>query len=78
MTGQRACVLVARLQLPSSPWEGNYGCPPAAPAAYGSRPTSFARRVEPVVLETWCRVWLDGQSHAQSLRAMLAECGKAV
>jgi len=26
-----------------------------------------------VVLETWCRVWLDGQGHAQSLRAMLAE-----
>jgi len=24
-----------------------------------------------VVLETWCRVWLDGQSHTQSLRAMV-------
>ena len=31
-----------------------------------------------VVLETWCRVWLDGQSHAQSLRALLAECGEPV
>jgi asparagine synthase (glutamine-hydrolysing) len=28
-----------------------------------------------VVLETWCRIRLDGQSHTQSLRAMLAECG---
>jgi len=28
-----------------------------------------------VILETWFRIWLDGQSHAQSLRAMLAECG---
>lgn len=30
-----------------------------------------------VVLEVWCRVWLDGQSHGQSLRAMLAEGGDA-
>jgi asparagine synthase (glutamine-hydrolysing) len=28
-----------------------------------------------VVLETWCRIRLDGQDHKQSLRAMLAECG---
>jgi asparagine synthase (glutamine-hydrolysing) len=31
-----------------------------------------------VVLETWCRVWLDGQSHANSLRAMLAESSAVV
>ncbi len=31
-----------------------------------------------VILETWCRVWLDGQSPAQSLRALLAECGETV
>ncbi len=30
-----------------------------------------------VVLETWCRIRLDGQSHAQSLRAMLAEGGSS-
>jgi len=31
-----------------------------------------------VILETWCRVWLDGQSPTQSLRALLAECGEVV
>ena len=30
-----------------------------------------------VVLETWCRIRLDGQSHTQSLRAMLAEGGSS-
>jgi asparagine synthase (glutamine-hydrolysing) len=27
------------------------------------------------VLETWCRVWLDGQSHTQTLEQMLNETG---
>ena len=26
-----------------------------------------------VILETWCRVWLDGQSHVQSLRDIIGE-----
>jgi asparagine synthase (glutamine-hydrolysing) len=28
-----------------------------------------------VVLEIWCRIWLDGQNHRQSVRSMLAETG---
>ncbi len=30
-----------------------------------------------VMLEVWCRIWLDGQGYGQSLRAMLAESGDA-
>src|SRR5579871_5879195 len=29
-----------------------------------------------VMLEVWCRIWLDGQSPQQSLQAMLAEFGE--